>query len=493
MKESAWKTWIGKCDELLRAGRLNEAAAMLSALDLKKVPRQQRLELAGLCRRANLLNLGLRLLTPVVHDRLGEAVAKATPHEWAEYAVLLQRSGGVREAINILSRPGMQNFAQAPMYTAYCYFNLWEYGAAIPFLQKYLSGDLTDYARLIGNTNLAAAFNFNGQSAEGALLAAQNSKIAKAKGFVRLQCNNLELLAQSHFESKDYKQARRAIETASSVLSGVGTIDQLYIRKWGAALKAVETKNATPLANFRAEALREKHFESVREADLLSLQIEFSEESFRKLYFGTPFQGYRARIERVLERKMNDLECIHGSATAPSRLNLQTGELTGFNVDFPVGTGIHQCLEVLLRDLYKPLSVCALFSELFPGEYFDIESSPNRVHQVVSRTRRWLTDNDFPMELEEQDGRYLLSVDKRLQVVVGLRAQLAEWESVQVLRLKKRFPESAEMSAGEIRDVLQLTPANFKRLSVWAVENGALIKKGVRAGTTYIFPIKSAA
>ncbi len=482
------KDFIAKCDELMKTGRLPEAVALLNTLELKEVPRKSLLDIALLCRRANLLNLGLRALNPVVHERLGGE--KASPGELAEYAVLLQRCGGVREALNILSRHEVQGFAQTPLYRAYCLFNLWEYAGAIPHLQNYLAGDLAPYARLIGETNLAAAFNFAGRGQEGAALAALTAEKAAAGGYTRLQCNNLELLAHACFEAGDFKAAREAVDKAASVLGGVATIDQLYIRKWNAALKAVGDADPRALTAFRAEALSEKHFESVREADLLSLRVRFDEELFGKLYFGTPFSGYRSRIERLLGRTMESEECVIGAPGAAVKLDLQTGECTG--AEFPVGTKIHQCIEVLSRDTYKPFSVGAMFSELFPGEYFDIESSPNRVHQVVSRTRQWLEDNKFPIALEEQDGRYFLKTGDGIEITKSKETRLAEWEAVQIKRLKKKFKEGSVFSAGEIRDALNLSPSNFKRLSAWATEQGALDKKGKRAGTLYVLKGKSA-
>src|ERR1700733_10740567 len=100
-----FETLIAFCDSAIRDGKSREAAKQLSHIKPMRVPRQWRLPLAKICRRAGLYSMGLRLLDRVVNQ--GESRRQsypATPIEITEYAALLLRSGAVPEALRKLER-----------------------------------------------------------------------------------------------------------------------------------------------------------------------------------------------------------------------------------------------------------------------------------------------------------------------------------------------------------------------------------------------------
>src|SRR5262249_1530027 len=129
-----------------------------------------------------------------------------------------------------------------------------------------------------------------------------------------------------------------------------------------------------------AKALASHNWEDARLADLYSVQIDFKNSKFLHLIFGTPFQGFRTKIYNEIGHKPDRSTYYLGEKQAP-RLDLANGEIGGLPA-FNVGRKIHQLIEILLRDFYHPLRIAGIFSELFPGEHFDVSSSPDRTHAV---------------------------------------------------------------------------------------------------------------
>jgi hypothetical protein len=129
---------ISECDADIRAGRSAQAAKRLQQLNSVRVPREFRLPLANICRRAGLLNLGMRLLTPIVHPERAKAGVQATSAEMAEYGVLLHRLGATREALQTLDKADPRQVPDALLFRSFCHFSEWEFSGATKALEEYL-------------------------------------------------------------------------------------------------------------------------------------------------------------------------------------------------------------------------------------------------------------------------------------------------------------------------------------------------------------------
>ncbi len=474
---------LAQCEEALRSGQIQKTAKLLSEIAIPQIHRDSRLALANLCRRAGLVSLGLRILSPVIHEQIGIA-KQASPDEWAEYAVLLQRSGVVGEALQILSRPEMMKVGSTHLYRAFCHFNRWEYAEAVPSLETYLDTDLPDYSRLVGKTNLAAALIALKRDDEALPLIEMNLEQAREGQFKRILGNNLELRAIAHVDARRFSQAKTDLADAVTIIGSSQTLDQLFVRKWMAAIEGFETGKTTAIENFRKEALARRDYESVREADLLSLQIRFSNRDFEYLYFGTPFAPYKGRIREALGQSPPSKEFRLGLSDIGPLLDIQTGVAQGYSSLEPGSKG-HQLLEILFRDFYKPLSVGGLFSELFGGERFHIESSPDRVHQILRRTRRWLAANGYPLEIEERGQLYSARLTGSLSVLIPLERAPAQWETIQLKKLDGWIATDGTFTAQEARKMLGLSTASFKRFASWGIETGIIEKFGAGSATVY--------
>src|SRR3989344_5319653 len=93
---------LEEIDLLIREGRNGEARKRLQLIEVKSVRRSDRRPLANLARRAQMLNLAIRLLNPVVRSEEILA-AQATDAERAEYGVSLIFLGATQEGLEILN------------------------------------------------------------------------------------------------------------------------------------------------------------------------------------------------------------------------------------------------------------------------------------------------------------------------------------------------------------------------------------------------------
>ncbi len=214
----------------------------------------------------------------------------------------------------------------------------------------------------------------------------------------------------------------------------------------------------------RQIAYQSRDWEAIREADLFSLKVEMNKVQFLHLVFGTPFLSYRQRIINELGGLPDRTMYVLGPKVSP-RMDLTTGEINGVEHLTP-GRKCHQLIEILLRDFYSPLRIGGLFLELFPGDYFNISSSPDRVHQIVRRTRRWLEQEKIPVQIVENHGFYSLQIVGDFSFRVPLERHSVESMHRYFDKLKRAFGED-EFSARAATEKLGLSRRTIQRVVSW--------------------------
>ena len=470
-----YRDLIEKCEGYLRTGDGLLAAQALGGLRVTEIPRQYRLPLANICRRANLLSVGLKILANVIASHR-ERTEEATSSELAEYAVLLERCGAVKEALSILKHVDTSKAPEAYLYRAFCHFKSWDYGAAIPELIAHIDITPSPYLRLVGQVNLAAAYVIDEKYDLAKALIDKNIALANEHGFTRLKGNCHELRGQLLLRQNDFSGARASLNEAEHIFSQEKTFDQFFVRKWQTVLKSFDTKDHALLVGLKQEAFERKDWETVREADLFQLSLKFNESQFNHLYFGTPFESYRNRIRSFLGKTPQSKHFLHGELGGPV-FNLATGEISDGDHLNP-GKLIHRTIGVLLRDLYRPLRIGGLFAEIYPDEYFDIYSSPGRIHQLLFRMRDWIKENQIPVALVEDQRTYSLAVNGTFAFQLAAEEQSVEGWIPTWTRLITEFQSEQEITARDVRSRLQLKPSSCKRFLKWAVETGRLDRHG---------------
>ena len=472
---------VADCDALLKQGRVGDVAKLISEISLAKIPRQMVQPLAKICRRAGLIDQGIRLLHPLVRgaNSLAEPASVA---ETSEYAVLLSRNGSVAEALELLSKVDPAKYPEAALYRAFCHISSWEYGEASAWLERFLASSADEYSKIIARVNLGAAYLATDRLAEAGVLLDETIRIGEASQAPRLVANSLEQKAHFWFRQDEFGKAREALARSAAIL-GEGGYDRILVEKWKAIMSAIETKNLAPLAVFRQAAVEAKHFESVREADLFSLRVAGNQAVFDHLYFGTPFAGYRQWI-----RKHVDLEpsgsFVLGSESPTVVMDLETGEVRGGTAGIKSGKKVHQVFAALTRDFYVPRNMGSLFHELYPSEHYDIDSSPGRVRQAIHRARKWLEACGSPANIEFVNGSYAFAIVSSFGLKVPLErgsfeANEARWKLV-LSQMK-----SPEFSAAEVEKALSLSRTSVLQLMQWAIDGGRAERFGAEKQTRY--------
>lgn len=467
------------CEQELRSGQGQRVATRMAHFELSQIPRELKLNFANICRRAGLTTVGLKILGSVVRSETDQA----SDREKAEYAVLLQRQGATREALRLLQTVDKNSAPEALLYQAFCHFNLWEYAKALEPLHQYLqSSQLTPYQRLVGNVNLAAALLGADELAQAETHLLQCLFAAREVSAIRLEVNCLEMLAQIRTRKGDLAYARKALRDAELRIGPENTTDRFFVQKWTAVADAMESKSTVPLRSFQDEARRLGDWESVREADLFVLKIKFDERAFANLYFGTPFPAYRQKILRELGQPIPQGRLLVGEPEAENYLDLETGEST-LPRSLNAGKKIHQVLTVLTRDLYRPMRTGELFSELYPEEYYNPQTSPGRVFQVLQRARKFLQQAGIPAHLRQRNGYYDIVLTDRFVFRGGFHTT----DNKQVLwsKISSLFKSRQAFSSEAACKALDLSPSSFRRFAKWALDQGLLVRFGAGSGTSY--------
>jgi hypothetical protein len=392
----------------------------------------------------------------VHHDR--KALAPATDAETAEYAGLLIKIGSINEASRLLRTLDATKNSQIRLFMAFCDIAEWDYHSATHHLKKLLEMPIEPYAALVAQVNLASALINTRQYGEAEQIIEIAMLEARTNRYMRLLANLLELRTQLALAKNDFASANADLAAAELLIGRQETNDQMFLLKWRAVIEAKTTGKVDPLLRFRNQAIARAEWESLRECDYQILQLEFTNSRFEHLMFGTPHRHFRERV-------------VSGLGLKPLDLNIYVlGQHHGYPIDLTHGRGkLHETLVSLLCDFYAPQSIGMLFSRLFPGEYYHYMHSPNRVHQLLWRTREWLKRDLVPLEIKESAG--LFSV--QLGIGVGVRipfdrtAQLRENDQVD-------FPKS-EFSAKDLQTQLTLSQTTVARLIRRGLQSGEIV------------------
>lgn len=477
---------VHDCDSLVKAGQVAEAAKRLSGLNTAPVPREWRLPLANLCRRTGHITLGLKLLYRVIYPAKNRAGSQPpTSGELAEYGVLLHRFGSLAESVDVLDKVDPNEAPEALLFKAFCHFNEWGYEQAVPLLDRYVSLQSGAYQKFIGEVNLSAALVWCEKWDRALEQINRNIETAKEGGYRRLEGNSYELRAQVHIYRRNFGKARADLEMATQLVGLTAASDSLAVRKWQAIIESFEARDVQKLVELKERALAMRDGETAREADRFRLFIGFDEETFEHLLFGTPYQDFRSMLCRQMRRGPARSDYLIGGG--PRCLDTRTGELSGAELseELRAGGKCHKVIDVLLKDFYRPVRLGGLHSELFPGEHFNVFSSPGRVHQLLFRTREWLEANSIPIKIAERDGFYRIEVDPSFSVRIPYQRGEVDSKEIQWKKLLDHLPSATTFTAKEARNLLGIPRTSFQRLITWAEEEKKVERIGEYNTTSY--------
>ncbi|MCB0420834.1 MAG: hypothetical protein KDD61_07550 [Bdellovibrionales bacterium] len=475
---------MSQLETLSRVGEGIKVRKVLSELNISRIPRPYKLGFANIARRNHQAFLALRILNTTVLAR-NPLSEPPTTEEIAEYSVSLLNIGATREAKNLLRDLNDQEFNQVLLYRSFVAFTEWNYAEAVPWLKKFIRQERDEYQKVIGQVNLAAALNFTGDFNRSQRLLKIILSSTEKHGYHLLRGNALELSALAAIGLKDYGLAKEYLSFAANHLKNVRNLTDFYVKKWGVILslyKRVSNQSLEELSRLKREALVLRNWESCRELDYFKSLFTKDQTLFTHVFFGTPYPAYR---KKMLEEKWTNwclpTEYIYKSEVVVEEerevFDLAIGQCDSKEIFLEPGQLMHNCLILLVSDFYRPRALGSLFSELFPDEVFNPNSSPDRIYQLIRRLRVWIKKNRLPISLLESQGFYSIELKGNLALRVPEEIKLASKESVLMEKLVSHFGKKA-FTAADASRLLNLSRTSLQRFLTWAQLRKCIEKQG---------------
>ncbi len=422
---------VQSLDQLIKSGAGDEALELLAQLRISEIPRSQRIFLAEAARRLNQNHLGLRILNPIVRPKVEMPSQVASGREKACYASLLIRIGALPEAKRWLEGVSSQETPEVDLYLAHFYVAQWDYRAAHFHLCKYgESTSLSSYQRALNQLNIASCLVSLARNSEAMEVLDSLRNTNQIDEWKLILGNSYELSAQIYLSEKDFVNTRTHLENGRVLLLKAGGRSPFFVKKWMGILDLIEGKSdaISQLQHLRVEANRLGHSEALREFDLYLASKYQNEELFFQTYFSTPFPNYRSHMKRIYGKDISIPESFRlkiaeqQKSVSEDLKSVQTSsclDLTNLKVQHSKERGTqefrirvaslhHRLLVRLVGDLYKRHEVGAVFSSLFPDEYYNPEHSPVRVAKAVSRLREQFKSHRIPLRISSKGRSYSL-------------------------------------------------------------------------------------
>jgi hypothetical protein len=390
--------------------------------------RPERATYAKLARRAELPELCLSVLKSYfIAEDTKQLLAKPTEDEMLQYGVSLINLGAYAEGLKILDRINTKEMPQSLYFKAFALMRRSQWKEVLPIMEEYCkSSQITDDQRAWGHNYLAQAYSigfFDGEKADKILAGVQKTLSPDSQGM--LYNNTLLLRVQAATVSKRYTDASKFVSIIES--KGDLTEGSYYhtsLMQWkilaDAELKRQAKKNSKPdpavIAKLReiSEYFHKTgHWENSRTCQIYLAQYSEDLELFRHLYLGTPYPGYRERIEKMVGSTFEfqneywvNLPTFAADQSEVGKIyNLWEKKRSKWNP--PV---IPQKLfEYLLADFFKPQRTAEILSALFPNEQYLPLSTPNRIHQLLHRLKSSFKEAKLPITIEHRAGAFFLS------------------------------------------------------------------------------------
>lgn len=486
-------------DQWIRQGQSSLAKTELSNLLEKKIkiPRSLAVDFSNIARRLSQHYLSLQIMRPYIHPTVPlHPPASAT--EQAVYAGALAKIGAAAEAWRMLETLDPSPNPEIYFHKSTIHFQRWEYSKAIPLLKKYIQHKaISEYERLVGKVNLAAAFVIERKSTQASHLLLELLELTGQQNLKLLYGNVLELFAQLEIACRNFSQAETYLQLAHQGLAETSSLSEFFIRKWLTILALQKQAQPGPvfidnLRNIRQEALERRHWESVRECDFYLSLVLKDKDIFCHVYFGTPFLKYRQKMKAQVNFSVT-LPATYcwqvGLLPDPKNLrifDMEKAKEVKTNISLPVGGVLHLALNILCTDFYRPVSETSFFAHLFPDEYFNPENSPARVSQVIHRLRSWFVEAQIPLDVEVSQREYRLIANEGYGILVLQTQKPMDFRLSRLETLKHKWPYQS-FAVREASVELQCSVSAASRLLSWAAKNRKILRSGNGSSISYRF------
>lgn len=474
--------------------------AVLDALIgiLKEHPDKKYLpDLARLAGRNHNDSLGLRILHPVISaDR--ENIQSANDRALLVYATILLKIGALEESGQYLKR--VKSSVEATLRRAFLLIMKWDYSEAIPLLKLYIqSPEPTAYQKIIAKVNLLASYIAVSDLKSGeSLLNELKATLVNEPNYRVLFGNCLELQAQMEILKDEFFQALRTLNYAQELMLSQGGRYLLYIHKWKAiadlCLSPKSSEARSALLKVRAEALASRNWETLRDCDFHYARLTGDHELIQRILLGTPYKSYHERILKVygISPANRCFEYCPGDVlNSPRDICL---DLTDRKLGVTMRPTSWSLIQLMAQDIYQPPRLGKVFAFLYPKEYFNPFTSPQRVSNCLYQFNHWSESSNCGLRIQVQYGDYILHAPPShgVRVKRTFKADVVpEWlRKLQFLRLQIG-PRS--FTSAQAAKILGVTRPTIVTLLNKGITTKRIKRSGEGKNSRYIFASNRAA
>jgi hypothetical protein len=345
--------------------------------------------------------------------------------------------------------------------------------------------------------NLAACFQFmDTHHDEKAKLLDSILASSRANSWDRMRKNACELSAQAALDRRDWAAVEDFLRQAETLSSA----DDLLIEKWR-AVAAFRRDPDVPEAAERLFALRRRaeaarDWETVRDCDFYRASLWRESDLMAHVYFGTAHRPFRRRVLRasgewftIPSRYVWRSAATAGGDGEARVFDLVTGRFQEGPVGLRPGLKLMRLFRFLASDFYRSFQLGSAFAHLYPGEYFDVDSSPARVRRTVDRLRGWLAETGLNINIICDEGRFRLSHSGPCALRVPPEIALAGDRLLlgdQLSRLKEAWPYRA-FSSGQAAECLGTSADHVRELLKSALAQKKVHAEGRGRARRYFF------
>jgi hypothetical protein len=277
----------------------------------------------------------------------------------------------------------------------------------------------------------------------------------------------VQLSAQAAVLARKWDLAESRLEAGKRFFAEVqGGIQSMLIDKWAAFMELLRRGSSDEthekIEGIRRRALELSHWETLRECDRYEALARKDEPLAAHLYFGTPWPKYREKLAKHFDIPAT-YEWVHGkSASKSHRLDLVRGQWAGGKASTKVGQMVHRVLTALCSDFYRPLRLAPFHHLVYPKEFFNPSSSPNRMYRAMHSFKRWCEDEGIPLRISNEKHWYRLEATAPLVIVLD-RAAVSDREGQQLELLAHRY-RGKEFTRSEASKILGLSATSVRML-----------------------------
>ncbi len=390
------QSFITECDELIKIGQGKQVLELIQSIPIKTIPRKYLYQVGTLLNRSGGSHHCLKLLHSYIR---GSYYDLGTDEEKKVYAKALIEIGAQSEGLDLINELNSGDDPSILLTKSFCHFKSWDYDKALPLMLKYTNLISDSYMSLVGKINLSSIYIFlkKYDLALNILLDLDknmDSKHQLLRGYV------LEQIGQIYFQQGNYNKAKQILTDSFNILKSSNQKALLYPQKWLALLKLKTDGSSKLLAKVRSKNLLFNDFETLRDLDYWQGTISNDSTLLNKVYYRTPYTSFKNRIKD---------NSISDSWSWKRETTQSIFEL--FGKQLPISNELtSQLFCHLISDGYKPMTLGSIHAKLFGDEFYNPDSSPDRIYQIISRLNKKLL-KEFGYKIEKKNNLYLIDLN----------------------------------------------------------------------------------